>query len=123
MGPRHPCSPLPDTLFPAPTVFRSPAALLVDELDAIGIAIEGDSDIGSVLQDGLGQHLRVHRPTLLVDVAAVRFDADRYDIGPQFPEYGGCGLVGGAVGEIGRAHVRTPVTHALPGCRFSLENK
>ena len=75
-------------------------AALVDQDDAIGVAVERDADVGAHLAHLLGQRFRRGRAAFLVDVEAVGFDADRDDVGAQFPQRFRHHLVGGAVRAI-----------------------
>ncbi len=75
-------------------------ALLVDDEDAVGVAVEGDADIGAQFADLADQRLRRRRADLLVDVEAVGLDAHGDDLGAELPERLGRDLVGGAVGAI-----------------------
>ena len=75
-------------------------ALLVDDDDAVGIAVERDADIGAQLAHLADQRLRRGRADVAVDVEAVGLDPDRDDLGAELPERLGRDLVGGAVGAI-----------------------
>ncbi len=75
-------------------------APLVADHQPVGVAIERDADIGAVVAHGLGHGGRMGRAALLVDVGAVRADANLDHLGPEFVEGGGRDLVGGAVGAI-----------------------
>ncbi len=46
-------------------------AFLVDHDDAVGVAVEGDAEVGAALSDLFGAGLRVQRADLVVDVFAV----------------------------------------------------
>ena len=59
------------------------AALLVDEHDAIGVAVERDAEIGAHLPHLLGERLRRGRADVAVDVEAVRIDAERDHLGAE----------------------------------------
>ena len=50
------------------------AAALVDRDDPVGVAVEGEPEVGLVRDDGAGQLGRVGRPALVVDVGAVGRD-------------------------------------------------
>ena len=52
-------------------------ALLVDDEDAVGVAVERDADIGAHLAHLADQRLRRGRADVAIDVEAVRIDADR----------------------------------------------
>ncbi len=75
-------------------------ALLVDDDDAVGVAVERDADVGAHFAHLGDQRLRLGRAALVVDVAAVRLDADLDDLGAQLPQRLGRHLVAGAVGAI-----------------------
>ena len=51
-------------------------ALLVDDEDAVGVAVERDADVGAQLPHLADQRLRSGRADLAVDVEAVGIDAD-----------------------------------------------
>ncbi|CAM5208428.1 hypothetical protein BTHI11S_03433 [Bosea thiooxidans] len=74
--------------------------MLVDDQDAVGVAIERDADIGAQLADLGDERLRMGRADLMVDVEAVRIDADGDDLGAELPERLRSHLVGGAIGAI-----------------------
>ena len=78
------------------------AALLVDDHDAVGVAVERDADVGAHLAHLGAQRLRRGGAALLVDVAAVGLDADLDHLGAQLPQRLGRHLVAGAVGAIDR---------------------
>ena len=75
-------------------------AALVDQDDAVGVAVERDADVGAHLAHLLAQRLRRGRSAFLVDVESVRIDADRNHVGAQFPQRFRHHLVGRAVGAI-----------------------
>ena len=75
-------------------------AALIDQDDAIGVAVERDADIGAHLAHLAAQRFRRGGSAFLVDVESVGLDADRNDIGAQFPQRFRHHLVGGAVGAI-----------------------
>ena len=75
-------------------------AALVDDDDAVGIAIERDADVGAHFAHLAAQRFRRGRAAFLVDVEAVRLDADRDDVGAELPQRFRHHLVGGAVGAI-----------------------
>ncbi len=76
------------------------AALLVDDHHAVGVAVERDADIGAHLADLADQILGRGRAAILVDVEAVRLDADRDHLGAELPQRLRRHLVGGAIGAI-----------------------
>ena len=75
-------------------------AILVDDDNAIGIAVQRDADVGPNLVDLLLQLGRMGGAAFLVDVEAVRLDIDGDNVGTEFPERGGRDLVASAVGAI-----------------------
>ena len=75
-------------------------ALLVDDDDAIGVAVERDADVGPEFLDLVDERLRRRRTAVEVDVVAVRLDADLDHLGAEFPERFRRHLVGCAVGAI-----------------------
>jgi hypothetical protein len=75
-------------------------AFLVAELDAVGVTVVGDADVGAEFADFRAEKLRVHGAALLVDVGAVGLVAVDEDLGTEFAKDAGGGLVGGAVGAI-----------------------
>ena len=75
-------------------------AALIDQDDAIGVAIERNADIGAHFAHLAAQRFRRGRPAILVDVESVRFDADRNHVGAQLPQRFRHHLVGRAVGAI-----------------------
>src|SRR5882757_223558 len=75
-------------------------AALVDQDDAIGIAIERDADIGAHLAHLLAQRFRRGRAAFLVDVETIGIDAHRDDVGAKLPQRFRHHLVGSPVGTI-----------------------
>ena len=75
-------------------------ALLVDDHDPVGVAVERDADVGAHLAHLGGESGRRGRADLAVDVEAVGLDADRDHLGAEFPQRLRRDLVGGAVGAI-----------------------
>jgi hypothetical protein len=73
---------------------------LIDQDDAVGIAVERDTDVGAHFAHLAAERFRRGGSAFLVDVEAVRIDADRNHIGAQFPQCFRHHLVGGAVGAI-----------------------
>ncbi len=61
-------------------------AALVDDDHAIGVAIERDADVSAHLTHLAAECLRRGRAAFLVDVEAVRLDADGDHVGAQFPQ-------------------------------------
>ncbi len=76
------------------------SALLVDDGDTVGVAIERDADIGAIFVHGFLQRARIGGADFLVDVEAVGLDADRDHLRAQFVERHRRYLVGRAVGRI-----------------------
>ena len=75
-------------------------AALVDDHHAVGVAVERDADVGAHLAHLAAERGEIGRAAFLVDVEAVRLDADRDDLGAQLPQRAGRHLVGGAIGAI-----------------------
>ena len=75
-------------------------AVLADQHDAVGVAIERDADVGAVHHDTFLQHLRMGRAALGVDVEAVGRHRHRDHLGAQLPQHRRRDLVGGAIGAI-----------------------
>ncbi len=75
-------------------------SFFVDDDDAIGVAVERDADVGAHLPHLARQRFRRGRSALLVDVEAVRLDADREHLGAELPQGRGRDLVGGTVGAV-----------------------
>src|SRR5579883_3074766 len=71
-----------------------------DEDGAIGIAVEGDAELGVVLDDGGAGGFEVERATAEVDIAAVGGVADGDDFGAEAAEELGREAAGGAVAAI-----------------------
>ena len=77
-------------------------AALVDQHHAIAVAVERDTDVAVLAQNGFANRVEMHRAAVQIDVGAVGIDADRHDLGAQLLERVGTDLVGGAVGAIDR---------------------
>ena len=75
-------------------------AALVDQDDAVGVAVERDADVGAHFAHLAAQRFRRGRAAFLVDVESVGLDADGDHVGAQFPQRFRHHLVGGAVGAI-----------------------
>ena len=75
-------------------------AALVDDDDAVGVAVQRDADVGAHLAHLAAQRFRGGRTAFLVDVETVRLDADRDHVGAQLPQRFRHHLVGGAMGAI-----------------------
>ena len=70
---------------------------LVGEDHAIGVAVEGNPEVGALLADDPSGMVGMQGPAPLVDVQAIRFDAELHDLGAQFLEDEGREQVGRAV--------------------------
>src|SRR3546814_3313378 len=114
---RPPRSTRTDTLFPYTTLFRAEGLL--------GIGTEPGFAIGqrALLVRSPGGHLLWDCIALVDDdtVARVREAGGIRAIAISHPHYYSCVVEWSR--EIGRAHVRTPVTHAHLVCRLLLEKK
>ena len=75
-------------------------ALLIDDDQAVGVAVEREADVCAARDHGLLEKLRVGRTAIVVDVEAVGRDADRDDLCPKLPQRLGRDVVSGAVGAI-----------------------
>ncbi len=75
-------------------------AALVDDDDAVGVAIERDADIGAEFAHLARQSFGRRRADILVDVEAVRIDADRDHLRAKLPQRFRGHLVGRAIGAI-----------------------
>ena len=75
-------------------------AVFIDGNHAVAIAIEGEADVGFQFAHLGTEVLRVLRAAVVVDVHAVGFAMDGSDVGAEFAEDDGGGLVGGAVRAI-----------------------
>lgn len=75
-------------------------AALIDQDDAIGVAIECDADIGAHLAHLFAERFRRSRAAFLVDVETIRLDADRNDVGAQLPQRFRHHPIGRAIGAI-----------------------
>ena len=58
-------------------------AALVHDHHPVGVAVERDADIGAHFADLAAERLGRGRAAVAVDVEAVRFDADRHDVGAE----------------------------------------
>ena len=67
---------------------------------AVGVAVEGDADVGVLPGHGFAHHVGIDRAAAAVDVLAVGIDTDRDHVGAQFVEHIGSDLVSGPVGAI-----------------------
>ena len=75
-------------------------AVGVGEDDAVGVAVEGDAEVGLVLADELAGGFRVERAAAVIDVEAVRVVADGDDFRAEFLKNERADEVGGAVSAI-----------------------
>ena len=75
-------------------------AALVDQDDAVGVAVERDADVGAHLAHLAAQRFRRGRAAFLVDVESIRLDADGDDVRAQFPQRFRHHLVGRAMRAI-----------------------
>ena len=75
-------------------------SLLVDDNDAVGVAIKRNADIGAHLAHFAAQRIRRRRAAFAIDIEAVGLDADRDDIGTELPERIRRHPVAGAIGAI-----------------------
>ena len=77
---------------------RWPFSSMID--DPVGVAVERDADIGAHLAHLGGKRGRRGRADVVVDVEAVRLDADGDRLGAELLQRQRRDLVGGAVGAI-----------------------
>ena len=76
-------------------------ALLVDDDQPVGVAVERDADVRRRSRRPFpAAALRCGRAAAVVDVDAVGRDADRDDLGAQLPQGRGRDLIGRAIGAI-----------------------
>ena len=75
-------------------------ALLVDDDQPVGVAVEREADVGAARDHRFLEQLRMGRAAVVVDVEAVGRDAERDHLGAQLPQRLGRDVVGGAVGAI-----------------------
>ena len=75
-------------------------AALIDEDQPVGIAVERDADVGPELPHLVLQLVGGGRAAIVVDVEAVRLDADGDDLGAELPQGVGGDAIGGTVGAI-----------------------
>lgn len=66
----------------------------------VAVAIEGDANVGMLVEHCLLQPFQVSGAAIFVDVEPVRLHAQHADVRPQFAEDAGRDLVGGAIGAI-----------------------
>ena len=93
---------------------------LVGDDQPVGIAVEGQAEIGAVHDHLLAHHRGGDGAAIAVDVGAVGLDGDRNHLGAELPQHGRRHLVGGAVGAIDddlqaveRGALREAVLHEL----------
>ena len=75
-------------------------ALVVDGQAAVRVAVEGDADVGPVLDHGRLQRGEVGGAAAVVDVEPVRLGTDHHDLGARRSQRHRRGLGGGAVGTV-----------------------
>ena len=75
-------------------------AALVDDDDAVGVAVQRNADVGAHFAHLAAQRFRRRGAAILVDVESIRLDADGDDVGAQFPQRFRHHLVGRAMGAI-----------------------
>ena len=66
----------------------------------VTIAVQGDTQIRTMLKYRLADKLRIGRSTLLIDIQAIRINAHCNYVGPEFLKYGGSHLVCRTIGTI-----------------------
>ncbi len=71
-----------------------------NEEGSVGIAIEGDTELGALGDDALLQAFEMERTAAGIDVAAIGGDAHLDDVGAERAEEFGAELVGGAIGTV-----------------------
>jgi hypothetical protein len=72
-------------------------SVAIGHRQAVAVAIEGDAEIGLVLEHGLGESLGRGRADAVVDVGAVGGAADRHHLGAQLLEEANAHAVVGPV--------------------------
>ena len=75
-------------------------ALVVDREAPVGVAVEGEADVRTVLEDGTLERAEVGRAAAVVDVQAVGHRVDRADVGAGADQGTGTGLVRGTLGAV-----------------------
>src|SRR5882724_10746687 len=75
-------------------------ATFIGDDQPIGIAIEGNADIGATRQHLAPHLLGRQRSALAIDVQTIGRYADREHLGAEFPEYRRGDLVGGTMGAV-----------------------
>ncbi len=76
------------------------AALVIHHDETVTITVEGDSQVGAMLQHRLLQGLGMGGTDALVDIETVGLVADDDDVGAQLVEDVGRDVIGGAIGAI-----------------------
>ena len=105
-GRHHPGLCQPAVFFPAfgddreQLVAVDHAAALVDDDDAVGVAVKRNADIGAHFAHLVRDRREVGRAAFLVDVEPIRIDADGNHVCAQFPKRSRRHLVGCAIGAI-----------------------
>src|SRR5664279_2181892 len=72
----------------------------IDDDHPVGIAVEGDADIGAHFSDFFDKRSRRGGTYAPVDIETIRLDANRNDFGAQFPQGFGSDLVRRAISAI-----------------------
>ncbi len=75
-------------------------AVFVANDQPVGVAVQGDADVGPPVADHGRQGLRVGRAAVGVDISPVGRHPDRNDLGPKFVEGRRGDLVAGTIGAI-----------------------
>lgn len=73
---------------------------MVDHHHPVAVAVEGDAEVGMVLDHRSLQAIQVSGAALVVDVQAIRAGRQHRHFRAQFPEDAGSDLVGSAVGAV-----------------------
>ncbi len=71
--------------------------MTVDELQAVGVAIEGDTVVGLVGAHRANQRIRRRRAHVFVDIETVWLRPDGNDLGPQFVKHRWRDVIGRAM--------------------------
>ena len=74
--------------------------LLIHAQAAVSVAIEGKTDIQTVLHYELLQALNVGRTSIVIDIRAVRLVVDNISISSQSIEHRLCNVPAGAIGAV-----------------------
>ena len=96
---------------------------LVDCDQPIGIAIEGNADMGTLGRDDRLEPGRVGRAALGIDVGAIRLGVDHDDVSASALEHLGSEMRGGPVGRIdaSKSSATAPQRHGGPGATPTLK--